>query len=198
MNSIRLAGYVDSEPRFSHKTFGEDFYIFQLSVYRKSNIADVIPCIIPSTLLGMVTKDAKIDVVGEIRTRNVADVDKRRCETNVFVSEIHEFSSDNLNHVKLHGFICKEPVYRETPFGRQISDLVVACQRERTNKSDYIHSIAWGRNALRAASMEVGTEVDIEGRLQSRPYEKKHEDGSFEIKIAYELSISRIEVINHE
>ena len=99
------------------------------------------------------------------------------------------------NEVVLVGYICKKPIYRQTPFGREISDLLLAVNRAY-NKSDYIPCIAWGRNARFCQELEVGTEVKVVGRVQSRNYEKKHEDGTVETRVAYEVSVGSLEVIN--
>ena len=120
--------------------------------------------------------------------------DKSHLEVTVFVKEVLLYEKDE-NNVELDGFICKEPVYRETPFGRQITDLIVASNRERNFKSDYIPCIAWGRNAIRASEFNVGTRVKVLGRLQSREYKKKIDDGTYEVRTAYELSAYMIDVV---
>jgi single-stranded DNA-binding protein len=101
------------------------------------------------------------------------------------------------NEVDLTGFICKPPIYRQTPFGREITDILIAVNRAY-NKSDYIPCIAWGRNARFCSKMPVGTEVKVTGRVQSRNYEKKYEDGTVEQRVAYEVSVSNLEVVNGE
>ena len=111
--------------------------------------------------------------------------------------EVVASSSNITNEIVLIGYICKEPIYRQTPFGREISDILLAVNRAY-NKSDYIPCIAWGRNARFCSKMSVGTEVKVTGRIQSRNYEKKHDDGSVEKKTAYEVSISNLELINKD
>ena len=109
-----------------------------------------------------------------------------------------ENSSEKVsNEVTLIGYICKKPIYRQTPFGREISDILLAVNRAY-NKSDYIPAIAWGRNARFCQNIEVGTKVKITGRVQSRNYEKKFEDGTTQTRTAYEVSISSLEIVNEE
>lgn len=193
MNKIRLAGCVTTEPTCSHECFGEKFYEFYLQVLRKSSNADTLKCIISEALRDGVSQLEGIEVVGEIRTRNYDRVDgSRGFEVFVFVTETAEYSEEDVNEVTFDGFICKEPNYRETPLGRQICDVLIANNRERNKKSDYIPCIVWGRNALRASQMAVGAKIEASGRLQSREYIKRYEDGIEETKTAYELSIATI------
>ena len=113
-------------------------------------------------------------------------------------SETGASTEENVsNEVVLNGYVCKKPIYRKTPFGREISDILLAVNRAY-NKSDYIPCIAWGRNARFCENMEVGTEVKVVGRVQSRTYEKKFEDGRIEQRVAYEVSIGSLEVINKD
>lgn len=193
MNKIRLAGCVTTEPTYSHECFGEKFYEFYLQVLRKSNNADTLKCIVSETIKNGISQLEGIEVVGEIRTRNYDRTDgSRGCEVFVFVTETAEYSEEDVNEVAFDGFICKEPKYRETPLGRQICDVLIASNRERNKKSDYIPCIAWGRNALRVAQISVGTKVEIVGRLQSREYIKHFSDGTEETRVAYEVSVATI------
>ena len=209
-NHLVLVGKVTSEKRFSHEIYGEKFYIFDLSVPRLSGNADVIPVTISERLL--TTHDVNIgtnlQIDGQFRSYNSYDHEKNKLILTVFVKDI-EFLEENQeneevdeirkerlsNEVTLDGFICKKPIYRKTPFGREISDILLAVNRAY-NKSDYIPCIAWGRNARFCENVPVGTEVKIIGRVQSREYEKKYEDGTVENKIAYEVSVSSLEVAN--
>ena len=206
-NQLVLIGKVTSEKRFSHEIYGEKFYIFDLSVPRLSGNADNIPITISERLL--VEEDLKIGknviIEGQFRSYNSYENEKNRLVLTVFAKEIkfgnedeEEFkpSKENLsNEVILDGFICKKPIYRKTPFGREIADILLAVNRAY-NKSDYIPCIAWGRNARFCENIPVGTEVRIIGRVQSRQYEKKYEDGTSEIRIAYEVSVASLEVID--
>ena len=206
-NQLVLVGKVTSEKRFSHEIYGEKFYIFDLKVPRLSGNADIIPITISERLL--VERDLEIGknviIEGQFRSYNSFENERNRLILTVFAKEIkfaenqeEEFvpSKENTsNEVILDGFVCKKPIYRKTPFGREIADILLAVNRAY-NKSDYIPCIAWGRNARFCENMPVGTEVRIIGRVQSRQYEKKYEDGTSEIKIAYEVSIASMEIID--
>ena len=206
-NQLTLVGKVTSEKRFSHEIYGEKFYIFDLSVPRLSGNADIIPITISERLL--VEQDLEIGknivIEGQFRSYNSYQNEKNRLVLTVFAKEVtfakedeEEFKpskENSSNEVVLDGFICKKPVYRKTPFGREIADVLLAVNRAY-NKSDYIPCIAWGRNARFCENMPVGTEVRVVGRDQSRQYEKKYEDGTSEIRIAYEVSVAGLEVID--
>ena len=208
-NQLILVGKVTSEKKFSHEIYGEKFYIFDLKVPRLSGNADIIPITISERLL--LEQDLEpgknIIIEGQFRSYNSYENEKNRLVLTVFAKEIkfaenqeEEFkpSKENTsNEVVLDGFICKKPIYRKTPFGREISDILLAVNRAY-NKSDYIPCIAWGRNARFCENIAVGTEVRIVGRVQSRQYEKKYEDGTSEIRVAYEVSVASLEVIEQE
>ena len=202
-NHLILVGKVTSDKKFSHEIYGEKFYIFDLAVPRLSGNADIIPITVSEKL----KVDSKIIVEGQFRSYNSYENEKNRLVLTVFAKDIKftenqeaeiEVSKDVIsNEVKLNGYICKKPIYRQTPFGREISDLLLAVNRAY-NKSDYIPCIAWGRNARFCQNIPVGTEVKIVGRVQSRTYEKKYEDGTVENKVAYEISVSSLEVVNKD
>ena len=208
-NHLKLVGKVTSEKKFSHEIYGEKFYIFDLSVPRLSGNADNIPVTISERLLTNqdITVGAKLEIEGQFISYNSYDHEKNRLILTVFVKDIQflenqeeevEFRKDQIsNEVVLDGFICKKPIYRKTPFGREISDILLAVNRAY-NKSDYIPCIAWGRNARFCENVPVGTEVRIVGRVQSREYEKKYEDGTVEKKVAYEVSVSSLEIANQD
>ena len=208
-NHIVLVGKVTSEKKFSHEIYGEKFYIFDLSVPRLSGNADIIPITISERLMvnGALPITTKLTVEGQFRSYNRYGEGRNRLILTVFAKNIElledqesevEAKKDFLsNEVALVGYICKKPVYRQTPFGREIADLLLAVNRAY-NKSDYIPCIAWGRTARFCENMEIGTEVKIIGRVQSRQYEKKHEDGTVENKIAYEVSVGSLEVVNKD
>lgn len=196
-NKIILAGTKVAKPHFSHEIFGEKFYEVYIASKRNSGVKDVLPCIIPETLLNEVEENERLTFYGTVRTHNKFVGDVRKLIINVFVDSVGEYTED-MNDMTMECFLCKEAVYRETPMGREIADLLVANQRERTCKSDYIPCIAWGRNARRVSVMEVGTKLSVIGRLQSREYLKTLEDGSQEVRTAYELSASRIDVLDSE
>lgn len=198
MNNIILAGiiHIDKENTFS--SYGESFYRCSMECKRTSGINDVLNVVIPEIKAGSIECGSKIKIIGEIRTRNVIKDEKGSLDVFVFANEILEYEKEDENFVRGNGFVCKKPTFRETPSGRNISDLILCAHRERTNKSDYIPTIVWGRNAIRAQQLEVGCEVCFRGRLQSREYIKRHDDGSEETKTAYELSVGTFEVSANE
>ena len=195
-NKIILGGTITNFPTFSHEGFKEKFYRFELCTTRKSDTHDKLICMAPESLISSdIVPGATLKVVGSVRTRDIDGTDgKRHLYIFVFVTEMLPYDGDK-NVVKLDGYICKPPVYRETPRGRQITDVLLAVNRAY-GKSDYIPCICWGSNAKRVADMEVSNHVHVKGRLQSREYTKRYEDGSEEVKVAYELSVSSIEEID--
>ena len=206
-NHLVLVGKVTSDKKFSHEIYGESFYIFDLEVARLSGNADIIPITISERLI--LEKELeigdKVAIEGQFRSYNSYENEKNRLILTVFAKDItylseedEENSSEKVsNEVTLIGYICKKPIYRQTPFGREISDILLAVNRAY-NKSDYIPAIAWGRNARFCQNIEVGTKVKITGRVQSRNYEKKFEDGTTQTRTAYEVSISSLEIVNEE
>lgn len=208
-NHIILVGKVTSEKKFSHEIYGEKFYIFDLSVPRLSGNSDIIPITISERLMvdGDLPVGTKITVEGQFRSYNSYGEGKNKLVLTVFAKNVKlledqenevEARKDFIsNEVTLIGYICKKPIYRQTPFGREIADILLAVNRAYS-KSDYIPCIAWGRTARFCENMEVGTEVKVVGRVQSRQYEKKYEDGTVQTKVAYEVSVGSLEVINQE
>ncbi|MBS5864144.1 MAG: single-stranded DNA-binding protein [Clostridium sp.] len=206
-NHLLLVGKVTSDKKFSHEIYGESFYIFDLEVARLSGNSDIIPITISERLI--LEKELeigdKVAIEGQFRSYNSYENEKNRLILTVFAKDIkylseedEENSSEKVsNEVTLIGYICKKPIYRQTPFGREISDILLAVNRAY-NKSDYIPAIAWGRNARFCQNIEVGTKVKITGRVQSRNYEKKFEDGTTQTRTAYEVSISSLEIVNEE
>ena len=206
-NHLVLVGKVTSDKKFSHEIYGESFYTFNLEVPRLSGNADIIPITISERLITNedLAIGKKVAIEGQFRSYNSFENEKNRLVLTVFAKEIQFLEEDETqeekektsNEVVLIGYICKKPIYRQTPFGREISDILLAVNRAY-NKSDYIPCIAWGRNARFCQNIEVGTKVKIMGRVQSRSYEKKHEDGTVETRVAYEVSVASLEVINEE
>ncbi len=211
-NHLVLMGKVTSEKRFSHEIYGESFYIFDMEIPRLSDNADIIPITVSERIINddLIAVGKTILIKGQFRSYNSYENERNRLILTVFAKDIiaeeniekeleieNEEDRKNItsNEVVLTGYICKKPIYRKTPFGREIADILLAVNRAY-NKSDYIPSIAWGRNARFCQNIDVGTEVRIVGRVQSRQYEKKHEDGTSEVKVAYEVSIGSLEIIN--
>ena len=208
-NHLTLVGKVTGEKRFSHEIYGERFYVFNLEIPRLSGNSDIIPITVSERLIKEETlqEGHQLLVKGQFRSYNSYENNKNRLILTVFakdIIEVEEKEEDEenemvkkdtiTNEVVLVGYICKKPIYRQTPFGREISDILLAVNRAY-NKSDYIPCIAWGRNARFCQDIEVGAQVKIVGRVQSRQYEKKHEDGTVETRVAYEVSVGSLEVI---
>lgn len=203
-NHLVLVGKVVSEKSYSHEIYGEKFFVFNLEVVRLSSTVDIIPITVSERLLTTLELEIgkKVRVEGQFRSYNNYENERNRLILTVFAKEIaqveeSEEKDEITNEVVLVGYICKKPIYRQTPFGREIADVLLAVNRAY-NKSDYIPSIAWGRNARFCQNMEVGTEVKITGRVQSRNYEKKFSDGTVQTRIAYEVSIASMEIANNE
>ena len=211
-NYLTLVGKVTGEKRFSHEIYGESFYVFNLEIPRLSGNSDIIPITVSERLIKEDTlqEGKKLLVKGQFRSYNSYENEKNRLILTVFAKDIMEVEDvvedeenemvkkDTItNEVILIGYICKKPIYRQTPFGREISDILLAVNRAY-NKSDYIPCIAWGRNARFCQNLEVGSQVKIVGRVQSRMYEKKYEDGTVENRVAYEVSVGSLEVIEEK
>lgn len=208
-NYLTLVGKVIGEKRFSHEIYGEKFYVFDLEIPRLSGNADIIPITVSERIATeeMLTEGKNLLVKGQFRSYNSYDTQKNRLILTVFAKDVIEVEEkpedeDNemvkkdmvTNEVVLIGYICKKPIYRQTPFGREIADILLAVNRAY-NKSDYIPCIAWGRNARFCQNLEVGTKVKLVGRVQSRTYEKKYDDGTVENRVAYEVSVGSLEII---
>ena len=197
-NMVTISGKVVSSIEFSHEVYGEGFYYFMLDVPRLSESCDKIPVTISERLA---SKDkleigTVIEVEGQFRSYNSYNNEGNRLLLTVFARDItfleDEKKIKNPNQIYLNGFICKRPIYRTTPFGREITDLLLAVNRPY-NKSDYIPCIAWGRNARFSENLVVGDNIKVWGRIQSRTYQKKLESGDVLTKVAYEVSISKME-----
>lgn len=199
-NNVELWGKVASEIKYSHTVIDEKFYEFTLEVPRLSESSDLIPVTISEKLF--TNDDLKLNTIialaGQFRSYNKLIEDKSKLMLTVFVRELTKLdTTKNPNIITLKGFLCKEPVFRTTPFKREISDILLAVNRAY-NKSDYIPCIAWGRNARFVKNLPVGTKLEIEGRIQSREYQKKISDEEVLNKTAYEISISKINVLQDE
>jgi len=198
-NIVNVSGKIASEVQFSHEVYGEGFYSFMLEVPRLSESYDKIPILISERLIKRQALDLNlyIEVEGQFRSYNSFTGEGNRLLLMIFAREINFLESalniKNPNQIYLNGFVCKKPVYRMTPFGREITDILLAVNRPY-NKSDYIPSIAWGRNARYSESLSVGQNIKIWGRIQSRGYQKKFDSGEVLNKVAYEVSITKMEV----
>lgn len=201
-NQVVIMGEIVSPFTFSHQVFGEGFYLVDVMVKRLSESQDIIPVMVSERLVD-VSQDYQgewICISGQFRSYNRHEGTKNRLVLSVFVREVRfmeEFTDyTKTNQIFLDGYICKEPVYRKTPLGREIADLLVAVNRPY-GKSDYIPCIAWGRNARYASGFGVGTRILIWGRVQSREYTKKVSETECEKRVAYEVSVSKLECADH-
>ena len=199
-NQVTMIGEIVSEFEFSHEVDGEGFYLVDISVSRLSDSVDYIPLMVSERLVDVTQSyiGETISVSGQFRSYNRHEEKKNRLILSVFVRELEfvdEIEDDiKSNQIYLDGYICKEPIYRKTPLGREIADLLVAVNRSY-GKSDYIPCICWGRNARYASSFEVGSHVEVYGRIQSREYIKKIGEEQTEKRVAYEVSVNKIEFL---
>ena len=197
-NRVTIVGEVVSEFEFSHEVYGEGFYTLNISVNRLSDSVDIIPLMISERLVD-VTEDLRgviIEASGQFRSYNRHEENKNRLMLSIFVRELQLYDNyeeeNSTNQIFLDGYICKPAIYRRTPLGREIADVLIAVNRPY-GKSDYIPCIAWWRNARFAAGFEVGSHIQIYGRIQSREYVKKISEDECERRTAYEVSVSKIE-----
>jgi primosomal replication protein N len=190
-NSVSVSGRLGGLA-LSHKIYGEAFYTFVLECARLSDKTDLLPVTVSEQLLEQhpLADGAHVSIKGQLRSYNKLVDGRARLYLTIFARELTD-DLDAVNEIELRGFLCKPPVFRVTPFGREITDLLVAVNRAY-NKSDYIPCIVWGRNARYAAGFEVGDRVTMNGRVQSREYEKKQDNGEVMIRTAYEVSIARL------
>lgn len=202
-NEAVLIGRVVSDIRFSHKVYGEGFYGFDIEVPRLSDSSDILPVTISERILPSINniQGKVLEIVGQFRSYNQYEEGKNRLILTIFALDVKEVSSQELgknkNTMYLDGYICKTPIYRTTPFGREITDILLAVNRSY-HKSDYIPCITWGRNARFAKGLSVGDHIQIWGRIQSRVYQKKQETGEIESRTAYEVSIGKMETVKEE
>lgn len=200
-NKVIIAGTVASELSFSHEVYEEVFYTFMLDTPRLSETQDTVKVTISEKFLagGSIDVGDKVIINGQFRSYNNFTNIGNKLILTVFVKDIRRMLEDekeeSLNSISLTGYICKKPVYRTTPFGREIADILLAVNRSY-NKSDYIPCIAWGRNAKFAECLNVGDKVSIKGRIQSREYQKRLNETEVESKVAYEVSVSRLETVD--
>lgn len=194
-NKVFLQGKVVDEPTFSHEIYDEGFYILNLAIPRLSGQEDIIPITISERLLK--TKNINVGdllaLKGQFRSYNKLEDNKSKLVLTVFARELCDLDmSLNPNYVEIYGYICKDPIYRTTPFNREITDVLLAVNRSY-NKSDYIPCITWGRNARFVGELPVGTKLEMVGRIQSREYTKKRDEDLEPVtKVAYEISVSKV------
>ena len=201
-NKVVLTGKVTGAPVYSHEVFGECFYVFDMDIQRTSGIIDTVPVMVSERMCNI--EDIKVgnsyEIIGQFRSYNKKQESKSHLLLSVFTAEMRELDEEEFvgeNSVVIYGYICKEPVYRKTPLGREIADLLLAVNRAY-NKSDYIPCIAWGRNARFVNNLGVGEKISLTGRIQSREYQKKISEDNTVTKTAYEISISSISLSEEE
>lgn len=198
-NVVTLSGKVAGNPVYSHEVFGEKFYEVALAVNRLSGMADILPVSVSEHLLDAdLSEGSLVTIKGQFRSYNKMVGERNKLMLTVFARDVLPYDeSANPNMLELVGYICKPPIYRTTPFNREICDLLIAVNRQY-NKSDYIPCIVWGRNARFAGGLSVGKRISVVGRAQSRNYQKKLEDDTVVTRTAYEVSVSKITVLDDE
>ena len=202
-NQVSMMGEIVSEFQFSHEVFGEGFYMVELAVNRLSNYSDYIPLMISERLIDTEQDytGQLIRVSGQFRSYNRHEEKKNRLVLSVFVREL-EFldeidENEKTNQIFLDGYICKDPISRKPPLGREIADVLLAVNRSY-GKSDYIPCICWGRNARFASGFTVGSHIQIVGRVQSREYVKRIDEENVEHRVAYEVSVSKVDLLEND
>ena len=191
-NNVLIKGKIIKLPTYSHSVMGEGFFEMYVEVKRLSDETDVLPVTISERLIEGFKLGDEIGISGQFRSYNKLEGEKSKLMLTIFVKELIDANDISaVNQINMVGYICKEPIYRTTPFGREICDVLLAVNRAY-NKSDYLPCIAWGRNARFVKNLEVGEKVNIVGRIQSREYQKKIDENIVETKTAYEISITQI------
>lgn len=193
-NKVYIKGEIVTEAKFSHEIYGEGFYEMEVMVKRLSGQCDMLPVTISERLIeaNSLKIGSEICAIGQFRSYNKQVDGKSKLMLTVFVRELlTEEIYKNPNSIVLCGYICKTPIYRTTPFNREIADILIAVNRAY-NKSDYIPCIAWGRNARFVKNLSVGEKVAISGRIQSREYQKRLSDNETKLMTAYEVSVSKL------
>ncbi len=201
-NIVELGGKVVSEMEFSHEIYEEKFYRFYVETRRMSDYVDDLPIIISERLVDIdnIKVGDIVHITGQFRSYNQPIDGKSKLVLSIFAKEIEKNDNESiltLNDATFTGYICKKPIYRKTPLGREIADVLLAVNRTY-KKSDYIPCILWGRNAKFCEKVDIGTMIRLNGRIQSRKYEKKLEDGTLISKVAYEVSISKLSVVKKD
>ena len=197
-NQVFLKGTIKEMPTYSHTVMGEGFFEMYIEVQRLSNEVDVLPITISERIIEDFFVGKEIGIIGQFRSYNKVCDNKSKLMLTIFAKEI--INPDEINDINqsyLVGYICKEPVYRTTPFGREICDMLIAVNRSY-NKSDYLPCIAWGRNARFVKDLGVGEKLEVQGRIQSRKYQKRISNDVVEEKIAYEISLSSVMIVDSE
>jgi single-stranded DNA-binding protein len=205
-NAVKLVGKIAREKVFSHEMYGEGFYTINLEVPRLSDSVDLLPITVSERII--VDMDLFVGqyviIEGQLRSYNRYIENSNKLVLTIFAKDVYIPNEEELtevlrkpNEIYLDGYICKKPIYRTTPFGREITDILIAVNRAY-NKSDYIPCISWGRNARFCEKMLVGDHIKLWGRIQSREYQKKHHTGEVDTRIAFEVSVSKLEYVEND
>ena len=197
-NNVLIKGKIAKLPVYSHTVMGEGFFEMSVEVKRLSNETDLLPVTISERLIEGFGLGDEIGISGQFRSYNKLEGEKSKLMLTIFVKElINPDEISAVNQIYMIGYICKEPIYRTTPFGREICDVLVAVNRAY-NKSDYLPCIAWGRNARFVKDLGVGEKLELQGRIQSRKYQKKISETESETRVAYEISLSSVVIAESE
>lgn len=200
-NKVSICGEIVSDFTYSHDVFGEGFYLFDLKVNRRSEKSDVIPVMASERIIDVDSDyiGKTVAINGQFRSYSTNDGERNRLVLSVFAREIDFLERVAINHndIFLDGFVCKPPICRKTPLGREIADVLLAVNRPY-GKSDYIPCILWGRNARYISEFEPGKRLKVWGRIQSREYQKRIEDDEFEKRVAYEVSVGKVEEVTED
>lgn len=197
-NNVLLRGKIKELPTYSHTVMGEGFFEMYIEVMRLSEEVDVLPVTISERLISNFEVGDEIGIIGQFRSYNKIEDGKSKLMLTIFVKEIVNAQDiGEINQINLVGYICKEPIYRTTPFGREICDVLLAVNRAY-NKSDYLPCIAWGRNARFVRDLGVGEKLEVQGRIQSRKYQKRIDENTSETRVAYEISLSSVMIVDSE
>ena len=190
VNEVIVVGCIVSKFNYDHEVYGEKFYEFNVAIKRDSGKKDIIPVIVSERLINVRENyiNKHIYIKGQYRSHNQHEENKNKVLLFVFALELEFTEAGEVNDIFLEGHLCKEPVYRETPLGRQVADVLLAVNRAY-GKSDYIPCICWGRLAYYVSTLNIGDRIRVSGRIQSREYNKNGE-----VKVAYELSVNLLEL----
>lgn len=194
-NVVKIGGVITSGVELSHEIYDEKFYKFFVEVERLSDLKDLLPVIVSERIMDInnINVNDPVIIEGQFRSYNELNDVRSKLVLSIFAKDIQKANIEDvskINEISLEGFICKKPIYRKTPLGREISDMLIAVNRSY-KKSDYIPCILWGRNAKYSETLEVGTKIKLSGRIQARVYEKKQQDGESIKHIAYEVSVAK-------
>lgn len=197
-NNVLIKGKIVKLPAYSHTVMGEGFFEMLVEVKRLSDETDILPVTISERLIDGFNLGDEVGISGQFRSYNKLEGERSKLMLTIFVKELIDPDEiQTTNQICMVGYICKEPIFRTTPFGREICDCLLAVNRAY-NKSDYLPCIAWGRNARFVKDLGVGEKLEVQGRIQSRKYQKKISETESETRVAYEISLSSVVLAENE